>query len=589
MAKVFYYLLCILIILLVITTGFFYFGKNILGKPAINQPFSEPENKQIIQDQDLSIAGGVVPHHLAAKPIIDQFWQKISGQKPGTIILLSPDHFNKGELSEIPKLITVGLGESKFENINVAQDLLAKFAADKFTFDSADLEMDHGILAQLNFIKKYLPESKILPFLIPADISGAQISDFTKQIAVNADSQTVVIASVDFSHYLPRQAADLHDAKSLAALVDFNKEQFSDLEVDCWQCLYASHLYAQLKNKDDAEVLAHKNSLDFLAPLDPEKTTSYFTIIFNQSLMPAKNLDTKTLLFVGDLMLDRGVEDLMSKNSLYYPFEQINQFFRGVDVVFANLEGPIVKNPPKFPDHSLQFAFAPQVTTAMNFSGINLVSLANNHISNMGSDGLQQTREFLKENKINFAGDPNKCSKDFAYQNDFLILLAFNKTNSACTSEEILKTITEIKAENKNKLLVVSIHWGQEYKTSNTDWQQKLGRQMIDAGADVIIGHHPHVVENIESYKNKLIFYSLGNFVFDQYFSKNTQEGLAVGLELNNNKLIYRLFPLQLNSSQPHLMKQTEADKFLEVLANKSSEDLKEKIKSGIIEMKSEL
>ena len=585
MAKVLKNSLFVLILLLVITTGFFYFGKNIWGKPTLEQRFTTQNTPLIIQDQGLQIAGGVVPHHLAAKPIIDQFWQKISGQRPGTIILLSPDHFKKGELNETPKIITVSLGENKFKNLPVAQELLAKFDSDKLVFNSADLSLDHGILAHLDFIKKYLPASKILPFLIPADISQVQISDFTKQIAVDADSQTVVVASVDFSHYLPRQAADLHDATSLAALLDFNKEQFSNLEVDCWQCLYASRLYAQLKNKDNAEILAHKNSLDFLAPLEPEKTTSYFTIIFNQSIMPAKNLDTRTLLFVGDLMLDRGVDDLMSKNSLYYPFEQINQFFRGVDVVFANLEGPIVKNPPKFPDHSLQFAFAPEVTKAMNFSKINLVSLANNHISNMGLDGLKQTREFLKESNINFAGDPNKCSKDFAYQNDWLVLLAFNKTNSACTSEEILKTITEVKAENKNKLLVVSIHWGQEYKTSNTDWQQKLGRQMIEAGADVIIGHHPHVVENIESYKNKLIFYSLGNFVFDQYFSKNTQEGLAVGLELNNDKLIYRLFPLQSNLSQPHLMKKTEADKFLETLANRSGEDLKEKIKSGIIEM----
>ena len=558
-----------------ITVAFYYLPK--LSQAVINVE-STPKSAPA---KSLSIAGGIVPHHLAAKPIIDQFWQKIGEQKPDTIILISPDHFKKGELSETPKIITVGLAESKFGDLIIAQDLLAKLDPKIFVFNSADLDLDHGIMAHLDFIKKYLPEVKILPFLVPADINQTQIADFTKQLAQHADSKVVVIASVDFSHYLPRQAADLHDAKSLAAIVNFDEPQFPKLEVDCWQCLYSSCLYAQLEKKDKPEVLEHKNSLDFLAPLDLNKTTSYFTIIFKQSNLSIKKIGAKTILFVGDMMLDRNVEALMNKNSFNYPFEKIGQFFKGLDLVFANLEGPIVKNPTQFPAHSLQFAFSPKVTTALNFNGINLVSLANNHILNMGSDGLNQTREFLKDSKINFAGDPNSCDKKFAYQNDYLVMLAFNKTNSACTSEDIIKTITEIKAENKIKFLAVSIHWGNEYQTNNTDFQQKAGRQMIEAGADVIIGHHPHVVENIEVYKNKLIFYSLGNFIFDQYFSVDTQQGLMVGYDGSN----YYLIPIQGNRSALSFMNNDKSKEFLRELAKRSVPELTNMIEGGKIEL----
>ena len=143
----------------------------------------------------------------------------------------------------------------------------------------------------------------------------------------------------------------------------------------------------------------------------------------------------------------------------------------------------------------------------------------------------------------------------------------------------------------------MSVHWGQEYQIKSSVFQQKLARKIIDSGADLIIGHHPHVVQEIEIYNNKLIFYSLGNFVFDQYFSEQTQQGLAVALEIypvrnndsnrvNPNKNIYKLFPIQSKLSQPFLMEQNQAEKFLEKLSKRSSKDLTEEIKKGVIEIR---
>jgi len=307
-----------------------------------------------------------------------------------------------------------------------------------------------------------------------------------------------------------------------------------------------------------------------------------------KSSLPLENdfLKAKTIIFVGDIMLDRAVERLMKKNSFLYPFEKVSQFLKGVDIVFGNLEGPIVESPPNFSDDSLQFAFCPETIEGLKFANFNLLSLANNHTLNMGENGLKQTREFLKKENINFVGDPLKCNDEFLYLKDKITFLAFNKTfSSGCSDEEIIKTIKSVKKQNPENFLIVSIHWGSEYQTKSYVSQQELAHKIIDAGTDLIIGHHSHVVQEIEIYHNKLIFYSLGNFVFDQYFYKQTQQGLAVGLEIYSDKNIYKLFPIQSKLSQPFLMDQTQAEKFLEKLAERSSKNLAEEIKEGVIEI----
>ena len=298
----------------------------------------------------------------------------------------------------------------------------------------------------------------------------------------------------------------------------------------------------------------------------------------------------KTILFVGDIMLDRGVEYQMKKNSFLYPFERINEFLEQADIVFGNLEGPINKNPKYFSDSSLMFSFSSEAIKGLRFGNFNLLCLANNHTLNMEEQGLEETRELLKENNIDFVGDPTSCNQDFSFKKENIIFLGFNKTfNPNCKDEKIVETIKIIKSGNPKKFLVISIHWGQEYQLNNSSFQQDLAYKMIEAGADLIIGSHPHVIQNIEIYKGKLIFYSLGNFIFDQYFSKETQENLAIKLEIYSNKLIYHIFPLESSISQPFLMEKEKADKFLQGLSQRSSLELVEKIKKGIIEINKKL
>ncbi len=535
------------------------------------------------------VAGGVVPHHLLAKEVIQDFFKYLSlKENIDTIILLSPDHFNSNTLCKSTSFITLEPKVKKFKTLKINNSLLERLTKKNiFCFSNSSIEFDHGITTLLPYVKYYLPNVKILPILVPSDISEKQITSLVETINSQVSPQTIIIASVDFSHYLPKSAAEFHDKKSMRVLLNFEKQNFKNIETDCWQCLYGVRLFAKLQKKEKAKIVAYKNSSNFLKNIEIDKTTSYFSVVFEEGKKGEfKSEKVKTLLFVGDIMLDRGVEYLMQKSSIFYPFEKINQFLRGIDIVIGNLEGPIVKDPPDFGRKSLRFAFSPEVTKALSLTNFNLLSLANNHTFNMKEKGLKETRELLKKVNINFVGHPIRCDKDSLFKKEDIVFLAFNKTfPSNCKNEEIVEIVRSTRLLAPHKFLVVIFHWGIEYQPKSSTFQQKLARQVIDAGADLVIGTHPHVVQEIEEYKGRLIFYSLGNFIFDEYFLKETQQGLAVGVEIYPEKVIYRLFPIQSNFSQPFLMEQKEASKFLEKLARRSDKKLIKAIKQGVIEI----
>jgi AmmeMemoRadiSam system protein B len=545
--------------------------------------------------QELNAVAGVVPHHLLAESIIKDFFTYFSEHaQPETIILLSPDHFNTGNVVG-NSFITIQPKESEekqeFCDIKIDNTLIKNLSLENnLIFNNTSLNSDHGITNLTPFIKKYFPQSKLAPFLVPANISLQEIEIFSETLYSLMPEESIVIASVDFSHYLPRNAAQFHDTKSIRTLINFEKDGFKNIEVDSWQALFIARAFAEFKNRDYPRIIAHSNSADFFENPDIQETTSYFSVVFEKENLQKnqirQNFEAKTILFTGDIMLDRGVERLMQKQSFLYPFEKINQFFKGIDFVIGNLEGPINQNPPNFPDSSLKFAFAPETLQGLNFSNFNLLNLANNHTCNTNSSGLEQTKEFLNKAGIDYVGDPIQCKDGFLFEKDEFVFLAFNKTFPFnCADKEIVEIVTNTRKLNPNNFLVVMFHWGNEYQDKSSVWQQNLAHSTIDAGADLIIGHHPHVVQEIEEYKGNLIFYSLGNFIFDMYFSQETQQGLVIGADIYSDKIVYRLFPIQSYLSQPSLMQTLKLETFLINLAQKSSPQLAKNIKDAKIEI----
>jgi poly-gamma-glutamate synthesis protein (capsule biosynthesis protein) len=243
------------------------------------------------------------------------------------------------------------------------------------------------------------------------------------------------------------------------------------------------------------------------------------------------------LLFVGDVMMTRYVEKKIKKlNKEYiYPFEKILNYLKTFDYVIANLEGPISDKGVKI-GSKYSFRMKPNVAEALSKANINVVNLANNHIFDYGKVAFEDTLKNLEKNNIKYFGnsyEPLIIEKEgvkigFLGFSDFLKHLEVKegKIGIAIVNSNLSEIIK--KAKEKVDILIVSFHWGEEYQKLANERQRKLAKIAIDAGAYLVIGHHPHVMQDIEKYKEKFIFYSLGNFIFDQNFSQETMIGGGV-------------------------------------------------------------
>jgi poly-gamma-glutamate synthesis protein (capsule biosynthesis protein) len=206
----------------------------------------------------------------------------------------------------------------------------------------------------------------------------------------------------------------------------------------------------------------------------------------------------------------------------------------------------------------------------------------------MGLNGISQTKEILQKGGIDFFGEPTNFKNSRIIEKNSVVLVGFNATYPF-NLDEVSEWIRDIKESHENNFVIMVMHFGEEYIGKSTYSDRYLAHTLIDAGADLIIGSHPHVVKDIELYESKkrniktLIFYSLGNFVFDQYFSKETQEGLIVFVTKYGKSFEFTIEPVSLTESQPKLMEENDRINFLNDLANKSSDVIKEQIKKGKI------
>jgi poly-gamma-glutamate synthesis protein (capsule biosynthesis protein) len=298
-------------------------------------------------------------------------------------------------------------------------------------------------------------------------------------------------------------------------------------------------------------------------------TISVFTISFlikprtieiqvkDQVLKTPENFSKEiSLILVGDIMLDRGIKIMMVKNKDWkFPFLKIADELKKANILFGNLEGPISDKGRKV-GSIYSFRHDPKSIEGLTFAGFNVISLANNHVLDYTREALEDTFLRLKKAGIDYVGAGLNENEAFSpiikeIQGTKIGFLAYTnlgpeswratEKNSgiAWVSESDFEKIKEDikKAKEKVDVLIVSLHSGQEYKKEPDQFQIKFSRMAIDAGADIIVGHHPHVIQPNEKYKNGYIFYSLGNFVFDQNFSKETMEGEIVKVLIENNKI----------------------------------------------------
>jgi poly-gamma-glutamate synthesis protein (capsule biosynthesis protein) len=273
----------------------------------------------------------------------------------------------------------------------------------------------------------------------------------------------------------------------------------------------------------------------------------------------------------GDLNLAHWITPIIDKKGIDFPFKYIKNQLYLADLVFSNLESPFCDNGEPYPKNFV-FKVPEKHVKVLKSGNINMISLANNHILDYGLQCLSSTIKILQNQEIYFAGagiDFKNAYKPaiFAINGLKFAFFAYSMTlpkyffatdstgGTAYPKKKILKDSISF-YNNKVDFIIVSFHWGEELTELPKEYQQNFAHLAIDYGADVILGHHPHVLQGIEIYNNKFIIYSLGNFIFASFSNKAVN---SIILDLNFSKkgiTNFKVIPINVNNYEVRFMPQ---------------------------------
>jgi hypothetical protein len=267
------------------------------------------------------------------------------------------------------------------------------------------------------------------------------------------------------------------------------------------------------------------------SPMDPGSTEQG-----SAPVLPPPDPDEVQLAAVGDIMLDRGVADAIARNGLASILPVVADQLEAADIAFANLECPLAATGHHDPARAV-FRADPKTIEVLLQGGIDIVSLANNHALNSGPPALIETISHLEDAGIAYVGaarDPSPGSEPVFLdcRGARIGFLAFTDLDfqhgSQSRVDSDMENLRERVAAAKEScdLLVVSFHWGVQGSDTPTVRQVDVARASIDSGADLILGHHPHVLQGVEIYRRRLILYSMGNFVFDPSDNDEAEGGI---------------------------------------------------------------
>lgn len=360
---------------------------------------------------------------------------------------------------------------------------------------------------------------------------------------------------------------------------------------------------------------------------------SGFAILLWSFSEQQRNSEAKVFLFTGDIfwgetyqakLEEKGKPNILKEKGYDYSFANLDSLLSGEAMVIANLETPVtdmIRSPLADSDkYKLHRADAQKTPAGLKRHNIFVVSLANNHALDYGIQGLSETMSVLKKNDISFFGAGNNDTeaatpyhfKSSAAKNSFHMVVigmldydakydsaySFYATHTKAgvnmlTEEKISQQIKNIRMANKSAFVVAYPHWFENY-VWKSEGQTALAHAMIDAGADIVIGHGAHMLQEIEIYKGKWIIYSLGNFVFNspgryaKFESVNPYSAAAL-LTVDNiqdkETITVQLYPFLSNNIQtnyqPRLVNEKEFEEVLELLFKHSPnpEEMKKKLK----------
>lgn len=260
--------------------------------------------------------------------------------------------------------------------------------------------------------------------------------------------------------------------------------------------------------------------------------------------------------------------DILASGDSAMPFHKIAPLMAGSDITFVNLESPFSDQGPYYPG-GLIFHAAPQMIAGLKLAGVDIASTANNHARDCGPHGVTYTIRWLRSNGIEPVGSAETAEAAHAgvvvLRNELrfgFLGYTYDQRNGNWRDVDERVALADVAAmqrdvklmKNRADVVIVSMHHGIEYMPKPSKAQIEFAHAAIDAGAKLVIGHHPHVIEPQEWYKQGLIVYSLGNFVFDQYQREQTQHGEIVQVSfLGKEILAVHTEPVRITPTGPEL------------------------------------
>ena len=305
----------------------------------------------------------------------------------------------------------------------------------------------------------------------------------------------------------------------------------------------------------------------------------------------ASNLGVKRMMTIsagGDVNFGDGVTPSLDANGMGYPFENVQEIFHGTDFSFVNLECCISSGGSPVGGKEYTFRGPPGSAQALVDGGIKMVSLANNHSKDYGTTAFLDTLAHLKQAGVAWCGAGNNAAE--AYSPSVLesggrkaAFVAFTgvipdgwpataSSPGCATTTDRQRVVDAIKAaRSKADLVIASFHWGIELATAPNEEQRSLAHLAIDSGADLVLGHHPHVVQGFEVYKNRLIAYSMGNYVFSPPREISGKTLTLVAMFDPNGLVQAKVVPTVISGYHPVIMSGAPAAAWLSTIAGYSS------------------
>jgi poly-gamma-glutamate synthesis protein (capsule biosynthesis protein) len=291
------------------------------------------------------------------------------------------------------------------------------------------------------------------------------------------------------------------------------------------------------------------------------------------------------VLFVGDLMLARAVEDRVREVGGEHFFDKVQTLHERATLVVANFEASIQEHHVRSPDFTFRFSVDAALVPLLRRAHVTHVSLANNHADDFGVTARHYAEGVLERAGVVAFGTPRTLSASsttyITVGESRVALIAIEAVFGNPYLDDVQRILAD--AGTQSEYQVIYIHWGEEYQPHHSAKQEALAHALVSYGADAIVGHHPHVIQDIGSIEGVPVFYSLGNYVFDQYFDDAVSKGLALMMYIRNHQLEFEIIPVATERSVPYVLDETVSKQILNELAHRSEKALRSDIVRGFV------